>query len=60
MKKEKTYGWILRKKKLKDLTGMLDYICTANYFDGKFGNKIRVEENREAFEHIINLINKED
>lgn len=58
MKNDHPLDYILRMRKPKpqDLDSAFDMICAANYFNGKFGNNIEVEKNRECWAKIKQLI----
>jgi len=51
---------ILDLKKMKDPDLMFDFVCAANYFAGSAGAKIPVQENRQVYEKIEQLIIKKN
>lgn len=51
---------ILDLKKMEDPDLMFDFVCAANYFAGNAGAKIPVEESRQVYEKIVQLIIKKN
>lgn len=45
--------------KLKDPLQIFDLTCAANYFCGNFNQPIPVDQSREAFERIKQLLTKD-
>ncbi len=51
---------ILELKKMKDPALMFDFVCAANYFAGNAGAKMPVEDSRQVYEKIVQLIIKKN
>lgn len=51
---------ILDLKKMKDPDLMFDFVCAANYFAGNAGAKMPVEDSRQVYEKIVQLIIKKN
>lgn len=51
---------IIDLKKMKDPEIMFDFVCAANYFAGGAGAKMPVEDSRQVYEKIVQLILKKN
>ena len=56
MRKNHPLAYILRKKTAKDIDFIFDMIVMHAYLAGQFGNKIPVDDTREAWKHIKKLL----
>jgi len=59
MEKNSALGSLMRMRSPKRIWQIFDLVCVSNYFDGRFGNKMSVDDSREVFRHILKLAKKQ-